>query len=519
MRKPIIVLGATGSIGTQCLDILQFSLEYELIGVSLNSRFENLEPYLFYFDSLKYVAISDKEAAEKFKKLHPSYVVFTGEDSSLALMKECNKADVFNALIGNCGLRPTLLAMRQNQDIMLSNKESLVIGSSLIKEEAKTSKSHLYPVDSEHVALAKLIKEASERHVDKKNILKYIVTASGGALRDVKKEDLTQVTPEQVLHHPTWAMGSKITCDSATLVNKGYEVTVFEALHKTGGVLVYGIPQFRLPKEIVAAEVSKLEAKGVKFVTDAVVGRAITVDELMKEEGFESVFIGTGAGLPSFMNIPGENLIGVCSANEYLTRINLMKAYLPEYDTPIMHGDRIAVVGGGNVAMDAARCAKRMGASEVYVIYRRSMEELPARAEEVHHAIEEGCIFKLLHNPVQILGDEDGNVKAIECVQMELGEPDASGRRRPIPIEGSNFEVPVDMVIMSIGTKLNTLILDTTDQLEANKRGGIGTDDAAATNRDGIFAGGDAVTGAATVIKAMGAGKVAAASMDEYLSK
>ena len=301
------------------------------------------------------------------------------------------------------------------------------------------------------------------------------------------------------------------------LVNKGYEVTVYEALHKTGGVLVYGIPQFRLPKEIVAAEVAKLEAKGVKFVTDAVVGRAITVDELMKEEGFESVFIGTGAGLPSFMNIAGENLIGVCSANEYLTRINLMKAYLPEYDTPIMHGDRIAVVGGGNVAMDAARCAKRMGASEVYVIYRRSMEELPARAEEVHHAIEEGCIFKLLHNPVQILGDEEGNVRAIECVQMELGEPDASGRRRPIPIEGSEFEVPVDMVIMSIGTKLNTLILDTTDQLEANRKGGIGTDDGAATNRDGIFAGGDAVTGAATVIKAMGAGKVAAASIDEYL--
>ena len=301
------------------------------------------------------------------------------------------------------------------------------------------------------------------------------------------------------------------------LVNKGYEVTVYEALHKTGGVLVYGIPQFRLPKEIVAAEVAKLEAKGVKFVTDAVVGRAITVDELMKEEGFESVFIGTGAGLPSFMNIPGENLIGVCSANEYLTRINLMKAYLPEYDTPIMHGDRIAVVGGGNVAMDAARCAKRMGASEVYVIYRRSMEELPARAEEVHHAIEEGIIFKLLHNPVQILGDEEGNVRAIECVQMELGEPDASGRRRPSPIEGSEFEVPVDMVIMSIGTKLNTLILDTTDQLEANRKGGIGTDDEAATNRDGIFAGGDAVTGAATVIKAMGAGKVAAASIDNYL--
>ncbi|MDO4176168.1 MAG: NADPH-dependent glutamate synthase [Bacillota bacterium] len=303
------------------------------------------------------------------------------------------------------------------------------------------------------------------------------------------------------------------------LVNKGYEVTVYEALHKTGGVLVYGIPQFRLPKEIVAAEVAKLEAKGVKFVTDAVVGRAITVDELMQEEGFESVFIGTGAGLPSFMSIPGENYIGVCSANEYLTRINLMKAYLPEYDTPIMKGDRIAVVGGGNVAMDAARCAKRMGASEVYVIYRRSMEELPARAEEVHHAIEEGIIFKLLNNPVQILDDGDGNVRAIECVQMELGEPDASGRRRPIEIKGSNFEIPVDMVIMSIGTKLNTLILDTTDKLEANQKGGIGTDDGAATNREGIFAGGDAVTGAATVIKAMGAGKVAAASIDEFLGK
>lgn len=301
------------------------------------------------------------------------------------------------------------------------------------------------------------------------------------------------------------------------LVNKGYEVTVYEALHKTGGVLVYGIPQFRLPKEIVAAEVARLEAKGVKFITDSVVGRAITVDELMKEEGYESVFIGTGAGLPSFMNIPGENYIGVCSANEYLTRINLMKAYLPEYDTPIMKGDRVAVVGGGNVAMDAARCAKRMGASEVYIIYRRSMEELPARAEEVHHAIEEGIIFKLLNNPVQILGDEKGTVKAIECVQMKLGEPDASGRRRPIEIEGSNFEIPVDMVIMSIGTKLNTLILDTTEELEANSRGGIGTDDEAATNREGIFAGGDAVTGAATVIKAMGAGKIAAASIDELL--
>ena len=303
------------------------------------------------------------------------------------------------------------------------------------------------------------------------------------------------------------------------LINKGYDVTVYEALHKAGGVLVYGIPQFRLPKEIVAKEVAKLEAKGVKFITDAVVGRAITVDELMKEEGYESVFIGTGAGLPSFMHIPGENLIGVCSANEYLTRINLMKAYLPEYDTPIMHADKIAIVGGGNVAMDAARCAKRMGASHVYVIYRRSMAELPARAEEVHHAMEEGVEFRLLNNPVQILGDENGNVRAIECVEMELGEPDASGRRKPIVKEGSNFELPVDMVIISIGTKLNTLILDTTENLEANKKGGIGTDDDAATNRDGIFAGGDAVTGAATVIKAMGAGKKAAASIDKYFNK
>ncbi|MGN1143096.1 MAG: NADPH-dependent glutamate synthase [Anaerovoracaceae bacterium] len=302
------------------------------------------------------------------------------------------------------------------------------------------------------------------------------------------------------------------------LINKGYDVTVYEALHKTGGVLVYGIPQFRLPKEIVAAEVAKLEAKGVKFVTNAVVGRAFTVDELMKEEGFESVFIGTGAGLPSFMNIPGENLIGVCSANEYLTRINLMKAYLDEYDTPIMHADKIAIVGGGNVAMDAARCAKRMGASEVYIIYRRSMDELPARAEEVHHAMEEGIVFKLLTNPVEIKGDENGVVTGIECVSMELGEPDASGRRKPVVVEGSNHVIPVDMVIMSIGTKLNTLILDTTEKLEANKKGGIGTDDAAATNREGIFAGGDAVTGAATVIKAMGAGKKAAASIDAYLA-
>ena len=329
-----------------------------------------------------------------------------------------------------------------------------------------------------------------------------------------------EIEPAQSNGHKVAIIGAGpagLAC-AGDLINKGYDVTVYEALHKTGGVLVYGIPQFRLPKEIVAKAVAKLEAKGVKFVTNAVVGRAFTVDELMKEEGFESVFIGTGAGLPSFMNIPGENLIGVCSANEYLTRINLMKAYLDEYDTPIMHADKIAIVGGGNVAMDAARCAKSMGASEVYIIYRRSMDELPARAEEVHHAMEEGIVFKLLTNPVEIKGDENGVVTGIECVSMELGEPDASGRRKPVVVEGSNHVIPVDMVIMSIGTKLNTLILDTTEKLEANKKGGIGTDDAAATNREGIFAGGDAVTGAATVIKAMGAGKKAAASIDAYLT-
>ena len=262
-----------------------------------------------------------------------------------------------------------------------------------------------------------------------------------------------------------------------------------------------------------------MEAKGVKFVTDAIGGRAMTVDELMQEEGFESVFIGTGAGLPAFMNIPGENLLGVCSANEYLTRINLMKAYLPEYDTPIQHAKNIAVVGGGNVAMDAARCAKRMGAENVYIIYRRSAEEIPARAEEIHHAVEEGIDFRYLTNPVAVKGTEDGHVCGIECVKMQLGEPDASGRRRPVEIKDSNFVLDVDCVIMAIGTKLNTLILDTTENLEANAKGGIGTNEEAATNRPGIFAGGDAVTGAATVIKAMGAGKVAAAGIDEYLSK
>ncbi len=300
------------------------------------------------------------------------------------------------------------------------------------------------------------------------------------------------------------------------LVNLGYEVTVFESLHKVGGVLVYGIPQFRLPKEIVATEVEKLEQKGVRFVTDAIVGKAITVDELMEEEGFEAVFVGTGAGLPMFMNIPGENLVGVVSANEYLTRINLMKAYRDDYDTPIARPKRVAVVGAGNVAMDASRSARRMGA-DVTLIYRRSEKEVPARAEEFAHAKSEGIKFHFLTNPVEILGDENGNVCGIKCIRMELGEPDASGRRSPVPVEGSEFVEDVDYVIMALGTRTNSLVRDTTPGIEPTKKGGINVDENGETSRPGIFAGGDAVTGAATVIKAMGAGKTAAAGIDAYI--
>ena len=307
-----------------------------------------------------------------------------------------------------------------------------------------------------------------------------------------------------------------LTC-AGDLARKGYEVTVFEAFHKPGGVLVYGIPEFRLPKAIVAREIAKLEHYGVRIVTDAVIGRAESIDELF-EEGFEAVFIGSGAGLPQFLHIPGENMLGVFSANEILTRTNLMKAYLPEYDTPIRIGKKVAIVGGGNVAMDAARSAKRLGADEVYIIYRRSMDELPARKEEVHHAMEEEVIFKLLNNPVEIVGDENDRVTGIKVVKMELGEPDASGRRKPVEVEGSEYVIDVDSVIIAIGTSPNPLILATTPGLDATKKGGIVADDATgATSRPGVFAGGDAVTGAATVIKAMGAGKIAAAGIVDYL--
>lgn len=310
---------------------------------------------------------------------------------------------------------------------------------------------------------------------------------------------------------------SGLTC-AGDLAKMGYDVTVFEALHLAGGVLVYGIPEFRLPKSIVQKEIDGLKALGVKVETNMVIGKVLSIDELKDEYGFEAVFIGSGAGLPKFMNIPGENLKGVYSANEFLTRVNLMKSYKEDADTPIKHSRRVAVVGGGNVAMDAARSALRLGAEEVYIIYRRSRNELPARAEEVEHAEEEGIIFKFLTNPVEILSDENKFVGGIKCVEMELGEPDASGRRRPVVKEGSEFEIPVDCVIMALGTSPNPLIKNTTKGLDTQKWGGIIVEEETGlTSREGIYAGGDAVTGAATVILAMGAGKTAAQAIDEYI--
>ncbi|MCR5542920.1 MAG: NADPH-dependent glutamate synthase [Eubacterium sp.] len=307
---------------------------------------------------------------------------------------------------------------------------------------------------------------------------------------------------------------SGLACAS-DLAKKGYEVTIYEALHTPGGVLAYGIPEFRLPKAIVQKEVDGLKALGVNIETNVVIGKSITVDELFDDFGYEAVFIGSGAGLPRFMNIPGENLNGVYSANEFLTRINLMKAFKEDSKTPIEHPKKAVIVGGGNVAMDAARSAKRLGA-EVTIVYRRSMEELPARKEEVEHAIEEGIIFKLLNNPIEVVG-EDGRVKAIRCQEMELSEPDESGRRSPVPIEGKINEIEADCFIVSIGTSPNPLIKSTTEGLDTNKRGCLVADESGATTREGVFAGGDAVTGAATVILAMGAGKKAAAAMDEYI--
>lgn len=332
------------------------------------------------------------------------------------------------------------------------------------------------------------------------------------------KEEQTETELPVSNNHKVAVVGagpSGLTC-AGDLAKLGYKVTVFEAFHTSGGVLMYGIPEFRLPKEIVQKEISKLKKLGVEIMHDMVIGKVLSIDEIM-EMGYEAIFIGSGAGLPRFMGIEGESLIGVCSANEYLTRINLMKGYLEEYDTPVIKSKSVAVVGGGNVAMDAARSALRMGAEHVYIVYRRSEAEMPARKEEIHHAKEEGVEFLTLNNPVKIIGDEDGRVCGMECIKMELGEPDESGRRCPVAVEDSNYVLAVDTVIMSIGTSPNPLIRTTTTGLEANKRGCLVVDEDMLTTKEGVYAGGDAVTGAATVILAMGAGKTAAESIDEYI--
>ncbi len=326
-------------------------------------------------------------------------------------------------------------------------------------------------------------------------------------------------TKPETNNHKVAIVGSGpagLTC-AGDLARLGYEVTIFEALHLAGGVLVYGIPEFRLPKSIVQKEIDNLKALGVKVETNMVIGRTISIQELMEEYGFEAVFVGSGAGLPKFMNIPGENLKGVFSANEFLTRVNLMKAYQEGSTTPIKHSKNVAVVGGGNVAMDAARCALRLGAEKVYIVYRRGLEELPARHEEVEHAMEEGIIFKVLTNPTSLVGDETGTVCGMKCVEMELGEPDASGRRRPVVKPDSEFELEVDCVIMSLGTSPNPLIKSTTSGLSTESWGGIIVNEEGATSVEGVYAGGDAVTGAATVILAMGAGKTAAKGIHEYI--
>ena len=335
------------------------------------------------------------------------------------------------------------------------------------------------------------------------------------------ENDIKPEKAETTNGHKVAVIGSGpagLTC-AGDLAKLGYDVTVFEALHELGGVLVYGIPEFRLPKQkVVAKEIDKVKELGVKFETNVVIGKSTTIDQLIEEEGFEAVFIGSGAGLPKFMGIPGENANGVFSANEYLTRNNLMKAFDPSYDTPIAAGTKVAVIGGGNVAMDAARTALRLGA-DVHIVYRRSEEELPARVEEVHHAKEEGVIFDLLTNPTEILVDDNGYVKGMKCVKMALGEPDASGRRRPVVVEGSEFEMELDTVIMSLGTSPNPLISSTTEGLEVNKWKCIVADETnGKTTKEGVYAGGDAVTGAATVILAMGAGKAGAKGIHEYLS-
>ena len=383
-------------------------------------------------------------------------------------------------------------------DIITSTNSLPAVCGRVCPQERQCESKCVRGVKGESVAIGRLERFVADYHMSKTHESAASVPQSNG--------------------HKVAVVGSGpagLTC-AGDLRKLGYEVTVFEAFHKSGGVLVYGIPQFRLPKEIVAAEIKALEASGVKIINNAIVGKSITVDELF-EDGFEAVFIGSGAGLPQFLNIPGENLLGVYSANEILTRTNLMKAYNEAYDTPIKHFHRVAIVGGGNVAMDAARVAKRLGADHVYVTYRRGRDELPARREEVEHAEAEGIEFALLNNPVAIHGDEDEQVTGIELQRQQLGEPDQKGRRSPVPIEGSNWILEVDTVIIAIGTSPNPLIRNTTQGLVITKKGGIEADEGGRTSRQGIFAGGDAVTGAATVILAMGAGKTGAQSIDEYL--
>ena len=383
-------------------------------------------------------------------------------------------------------------------------------------QESQCEGSCVLGVKSEPVAIGKL-----ERFVADHTAAECIDTSTG-SVSDSVAEPTTSV-PEPVEGTGVTKVAiigsgpAGLACAS-DLAKKGYDVTIFEALHKAGGVLEYGIPEFRLPKDtVLKREIDSVKALGVKIETDVIVGRTVTIDQLMDKEGFKAVFVGTGAGLPKFMGIPGENLNGVFSANEFLTRNNLMKAFREDYLTPIHAGKKCCVVGGGNVAMDAARTALRLGA-DTTIVYRRTENELPARKEEVHHAKEEGIDFQMLTNPVEILGDEKGWVRAIKCIRMELGEPDASGRRSPVPIPGSEFEIPTETVIMALGTAPNPLIVNTTKGLQATRRGGLEADAEGRTTREGIFAGGDAVTGAATVILAMGAGRKAAAAIDEYLS-
>lgn len=375
-------------------------------------------------------------------------------------------------------------------------------------QESQCEGSCVLGVKSEPVAIGKL-----ERFVADHNAGNSLE----GASVQVSGGETLKETAEAKAKVAVIGSGPAGLACASDLAKKGYEVTIFEALHKAGGVLEYGIPEFRLPKDtVLKREIDSVRALGVKIETDVIVGRTVTIDELMDNEGYKAVFVGTGAGLPKFMGIPGENLNGVFSANEFLTRNNLMKAFREDYLTPIHAGRKCCVVGGGNVAMDAARTALRLGA-DTTIVYRRTEIELPARKEEVHHAKEEGIDFQMLTNPVEILGDEKGWVRAIKCIRMELGEPDASGRRSPVPIPGSEFEIPTETVIMALGTAPNPLILNTTEGLQATRRGGLEADAQGRTTREGIFAGGDAVTGAATVILAMGAGRRAAAAIDEYL--